>query len=539
MRWLWIALASVLFACQFAPAAPPASSAPSAAEQAESFFRQKEIPQLRIELSEKQLKRLREAPRSYVKATLREGEDALYDNIQIKLKGAAGSFRELDDRPALTLRTGELKKSRDFHGLEKFHLNNSVQDETWMHEAICAELFLRAGVPAARVAHARVWLNGRDLGLYVLKEGFDERFLAKHFRDPSGNLYDGGFVQDLDAELEKDEGDGPDDRSDLAAIVAACRDAEFSARARRVAELVDMEAFLTFMALERGTCHWDGYCNTANNYRLYFDPERKKAVFLPHGMDQMFADTGMGMFDHSWPMLSSTVMQSNDLRHAYREKVRQVLPLFSPPDAILARVDELQAKLQPVLQEIDPQLAQSHADRVRELKERITARAENLAEQLRQPDAEVQPFDEKHVARLSDWGGGVENEETKVDEGKLADLGECYRIDGRQGERCVASWRLHVLLGPGRYRLGATVRLSEFRPMKKEGEEENPGGLTLDVVGFERTEPIRKDVKRQQLGVEFEIREDQRLVELVIELRARSGRAWIAKDSLELTRLPQ
>jgi hypothetical protein len=149
----------------------------------------------------------------------------------------------------------------------------------------------------------------------------------------------------------------------------------------------------------------------------------------------------------------------------------------------------------------------------------------------------VQSFDEKHLARLTDWGGGAENEETKVDEGKAPDLGECYRIDGRKGPRCVASWRRHVLLGPGRYRMNATIRLAEFRPMPKEGEEDNPGGLTLDVIGFEQTEPIRKDTKRQSLTVEFEIREDQRLVELAIELRARSGRAWISKDSLELTRL--
>ena len=531
MRCLWIAITITLFATHVAEAAPPPG------EQADVFFAGKSVVRLRIEVSEKQLSRLREAPRSYVKATLREGEETVYENIQIKLKGAAGSYRELDDRPALTLRTGELKKSRDFHGLEKFHLNNSVQDETWMHEAICAELFLKAGLPAPRVAHARVWFNGRDLGLYVLKEGFDERFLAKHFRETSGNLYDGGFVQDLDAPLEKDEGDGPDDRSDLTAIVEACRDADFPARAKRLGETVDMEAFLTFMALERATCHWDGYCNNANNYRVYFDPGRQKALFLPHGMDQMFSDTGMGMFDHAWPMLSSAVMQNNDLRRAYREQIRRILPLFSPPDPILAHVDALHERLRPVLHEMDPQLALIHADRVRDLKERITARAANLVEQVDQPEYEVQNFDEKQIARMTDWGGGAENEETRVDEGKVPELGECYRIDGRQGSRCVATWGRNVLLGPGRYRLSATVRLADFHPMVKEGDNDDPGGLTLDVVGFERTEPIRKDTKRQPLKVEFEVREDQRQIDLSIALRARSGRAWIVKDSLELERL--
>ena len=64
-------------------------------------------------------------------------------------------------RPTITLR------GRTFHGLRKFHLNNAVQDGSFLHELISGEIF-RAGVVAAtRVAHARVWLNDRELGLYV------------------------------------------------------------------------------------------------------------------------------------------------------------------------------------------------------------------------------------------------------------------------------------------------------------------------------------------------------------------------------------
>ena len=58
-------------------------------------------------------------------------------------------------------------------------------------------------------------LNGRDLGFYVLKEGFDHYFLRRYFDDASGNLYDGGFLKDLDGELKKQMGAGPEDRSDL------------------------------------------------------------------------------------------------------------------------------------------------------------------------------------------------------------------------------------------------------------------------------------------------------------------------------------
>jgi hypothetical protein len=66
--------------------------------------------------------------------------------------------------------------------LDKIHLNNSVQDRSYLTEILCGDLFLAAGVPAARGTHARVFLNGRDLGLYGLKEGFDQSFLRRHFR---------------------------------------------------------------------------------------------------------------------------------------------------------------------------------------------------------------------------------------------------------------------------------------------------------------------------------------------------------------------
>src|SRR5262249_34712540 len=144
-----------------------------------------------------------------------------YTNVALKLKGAAGSYRDWGDRPALTLNLTKFNKAGKFHDLVKLHLNNSVQDETYLSELICSELFRQAGVPAPPVPHARVWLNGRDVGLYVLKEGFDEQFLKRHFADATGNLYDGGFVQDLNADLEKDAGNGPDDHSDLRTITEA------------------------------------------------------------------------------------------------------------------------------------------------------------------------------------------------------------------------------------------------------------------------------------------------------------------------------
>src|SRR5437763_1303957 len=64
------------------------------------------------------------------------------------------------------------------------------------------EMFRAAGVPASRVTHAVVTINGKRRGLYYLKEGYDKHFLKQHFKGRDGNLYDGGFLRDVDQPLQ-------------------------------------------------------------------------------------------------------------------------------------------------------------------------------------------------------------------------------------------------------------------------------------------------------------------------------------------------
>ncbi|HKX62652.1 MAG TPA: CotH kinase family protein, partial [Verrucomicrobiae bacterium] len=169
-------------------------------DKSDEFFASGVIPSLHIEIARTNMASLRRDDRTYVRATVREGDRA-YEEVGIHLKGAAGSKQSIDQKPALTLNFDKFRDGQKFHDIDKLHLNNSVQDKSYMTEALCSELFLEAGVPTARTTHARVWLNGRDLGLYVLKEGYDRQFLKRHFRNPKGNLYDGGFLQEITARL--------------------------------------------------------------------------------------------------------------------------------------------------------------------------------------------------------------------------------------------------------------------------------------------------------------------------------------------------
>src|SRR5437867_13280267 len=135
-------------------------AAPTASEERDAFFKDGKIVHLKIEIGKKELESLRGDPRKYVKALLKDG-DKEYKDVGIHVKGAAGSWRGIDDKPGLTLNVDKFKDDQRYRGMDKFHLANSVQDPSYLSELICGELMRAAGVPASRVGHAVVTINGR------------------------------------------------------------------------------------------------------------------------------------------------------------------------------------------------------------------------------------------------------------------------------------------------------------------------------------------------------------------------------------------
>src|SRR5439155_13322108 len=228
------------------------------------LFTQSAVVRIRIELQQQNLLALREDPRRYVRSTIRSDGKA-YRDVGVHLKGSTGSFRGVDDKPGLTLDFGRFNPDQKFHDLRKIHLNNSVEDPSYVNEQIGSELFRAAGVPTPRVTHALVELNGRRLGLYVLKEGFTEDFLSLYFRRVDGKLYDTDWGHDVNKRMKRLSGRGPDDEQrDLRVLTEAALEPELGRRWQRLAEALDVDRFLTFMTLEVMICHRDGYSLARN-----------------------------------------------------------------------------------------------------------------------------------------------------------------------------------------------------------------------------------------------------------------------------------
>lgn len=119
-------------------------------EETDQFFATVQIPRIVLEVDDGSVEKLRTQPREYSPARVRENEKILFDEVLIKIRGAAGSFREFDDWPSFTIKMDKGDKDQKFHGLRKVHLNKSLQDASLCSELVGSEICRSAGSAAQR-----------------------------------------------------------------------------------------------------------------------------------------------------------------------------------------------------------------------------------------------------------------------------------------------------------------------------------------------------------------------------------------------------
>ncbi len=524
-----------------APRAAASGVLPNDAADPSSALFEGPIRTLRLTIAEADVARLRDDPRGFVPADLGDGSATL--RVAVRIKGSAGSLRDIDDRPALTVDVDRIDPSNRYHGLVRFHLNNSVQDPGLLNEWLATELFREAGIPATRVTHARVELNGRDLGLFVLKESFDTRFLRRHFADPSGNLYEGGFIADIDSDLKRDEGRGVEDRSDLRGVVEARLAARDDASLAALAERVDLDALLRFMAIERLIGHWDGYCGSANNYRVYFDPGRGgRMIFLPHGMDQVFEDPHATLFEETQPLLASAVMRFDAWRDRYRATLRDLVPKLLDPTAIGERVARIDGRLRPAVAALGDEALRDYDERRDGLLERLRERHAFLTApggHLDESDPAPRPIAAGHEEQLEEWFDDGDPERVRFSQaegihaltisgrasGPDADSSEAAPPEAVPPEAGTAAWRGAILLPRGRYVIESDVRLVE-------GLLDEECGVSLVTSAGPRSSILRTPGDALRLRAPLDIPEDRRLVTYALEIRLYHGRVTSTKPTI-------
>jgi spore coat protein CotH len=505
------------------------------------LFGERAVPRLSIEIPPEGMEVLRtyrqvfkqkRPERIDVKATVREG-DQVYKDVAIHLKGSF-TFQPIDGRPSLTLNFDKFTSGQRFHGLTKLHLNNTVQDPSYLNEAVSRDFFNDIGVPTPRAGHALVTLNGRSLGLYVLLEGANKTFLKRHFQSAKGNLYDAENSVEIGPEIELDSGDKDSDRAELMALVEAASEIDPAKRWARMNELLDVDEFLSFIAGEVLFVHWDGYATGApNNYRVYHDVSRNKIVFMPHGMDQLLGSGAAArtLRPSFTGIVARGLMSTPEGRRRYMERVAHLAKNEFTQDALIARVNRIAAKLKKGLEASDPRLSAGFDSRVEYIRSNLIERCETVATLLSQPEPQPLKFDKSNIATLSNWRFKSSNTRPASGGKVVVDGAELLKVQARVGVESSGTWRSQALMDDGRYVLTVRARTEGFDPANATGIN----GLILRKSGDKNTPGIISS-KWTTLRYEFQVGgiED---IEFVCEFSGTQGSALFDPASIRLTRL--
>ena len=531
-------LTFILWAISAAAAQGESKGKAASADPSDAFFERDDIPVVRLEIPPSGIETLRAyefrkgsnpEARTNVAATVREG-GRIYTNVAVHLKGSLGSFRDIDDRPALTVTFDKWVDGQLFYGLKKISLNNSVQDPSYASEIVSRKLFRAAGLPCPRATHAKIELNGRDLGLYVLLEGWNKQFLKRHFSDTRGNLWDSGSAGDITEDLDVGSGDRPEDRTILDRLITASRETNLTQRLEVMGHVLDLDQFLTAIAMEVMTVHWDGYAMNRNNYRVFHDRTKDRLIFLPQGMDQMFGQYRHLPTSPITPMMrgmvARSVMQVPDGRRQYLARMEQLLKRVYDVPALTNHVDAITRKLQGALgTDLGTRARQMLSATA--LKDRIIRRAASVEEQLVQASTPLQ-FGPGNEVFLTKWSSSRESGSPSFRQ--LSQPQRTLEIAAR-GSRTYASWRTEVYLDAGDYQFIGRMKITgaEYGP-----ELTNPGA-TLRISGERNVRMVRESDDWTTFTYDLTVAGKEDLM-LVCEFRASKGTATFDASSLKLVK---
>ena len=352
----------------------------SVAMRDEDLFDPPRVIPLRFEITAAELDAMQSGSHQYGRCTLRGGGQSLVD-VGIRYKGNPAK-EAASGKPDFNLEFNEFVSGQKFHGLKRVILLAGRNDPSYLSAPIGLELFREAGVPAARCGFARVELNGRDLGFYLVVEGVNRDFLRQHFTKSSGNLYDEAEDTDVDGKLEKYGGKDNPGQPDVDALAAAARESDPARRWEKLQQQLDLDRFLTFTALEVLLWMKDSYAITANKFRIYHDPESDRMVFFPKNVEELFGKTSGPLMPEWRGLVARAVMTTPEGQEQYRKTVAKLLDTVLKPDKVQASAREMAATIRPAVAGNDAAAAQSFDAAVARFCDAVERRARFVGQQL-------------------------------------------------------------------------------------------------------------------------------------------------------------
>lgn len=227
------------------------------------------------------------------------------DDVGIRSRGDATRSNK---KPGLRVDFNRYRPDQTFLGLTALVLDNAWHDESMIRERVSMLLFRKMGLPAPREAHARLYLGEarQFAGVYVMVEEIDKPFLKRVFGEDEGYLFD---LERIDGYHFEDLGDAfgeyakrfepqTHEKEDPATSFGPLRDmvriinnSSPEALPAAIAPYLDLDRFLTFVAVTNYLAVWDSYVGGLGmaNFSLYRFKDSTTFEFIPWDQDNSFA----------------------------------------------------------------------------------------------------------------------------------------------------------------------------------------------------------------------------------------------------------
>jgi ankyrin repeat protein/spore coat protein CotH len=360
-----------------------------------------------------------EGPYTYVNASVTI-DGVAFPQIGLRKKGFLGS--QSTTRPSLKIKLNHTDKNAGIEGLTNLTLNNNQQDISLMSQFMGYALFNAVGSPAPRCAYARVTVNGRNLGVYSHVETVRKSFLRRAFGTDDGTLYEGPYVDFYEGwvgSFEHKTGNDAPEREKIQQLIEVLEGDSKNIEGA-IGELVDLDTFYTFWAVEGLLGFWDGYSGNNNNFFIYLNPTTDKFHFLPWGADSLFSKhsklrhhnkAGAPISVKTQGLLTHKLYQQKSGRERYAKALMGILEKHWNEAELLAEIDRIDTMVKPYLVNAqrffgdkDEQKTYSRVLALQETRQFIRQRRADITKEIADgmPEWKAVP-DEPFVTRGDDW----------------------------------------------------------------------------------------------------------------------------------------
>ena len=342
--------------------------------------------------------------------------------IGVKSRGAGSRSAT---KPSLRLDFNRYLGEQKFLELSAMILANTVQDPAMLNRRLSMSVFAALELPAPRVVHARLFVNGEYIGLYEVVEAVEKAFLKRAFgwdstgrkRRDEGYLFeykweDGydwsyfGFALERYTRLfepKTHELEAPSvlysPIDDMLRTINEVSDSDFEARA---GEYLFLGVFIRHLAVERFISDIDGFLGDwgPNNFFLYRFEGRSLSAIIPWDKDSTFYDLNDGIYrGFERTVLGRRILSLPALRRMYLESLLDCAATVAQPDAPGSAVSWLEAEL---LRERAQILAAAQADGNKPYSnERVDEAHQELLQFVRDRSAYVTDLARRELERLS------------------------------------------------------------------------------------------------------------------------------------------